>query len=183
MSEAQPQQNVSPLKVAVAIPGGILGWVVGNYAGFNLVIPVVLALIIGLIASRVVNEQSRTMLPAFALQAGHMLWMLLEILYAGAFHPAILHVIIVAIGLGWLIARPGLLPVILLSLFQTLAFLINFNWFLSAPVGSVQHKALVVHLLFRVLAIILMWHGLYRLRKVTEAESTMPVLQPEEYEG
>jgi len=66
---------------------------------------------------------------------------------------------ILLIGVVWLLARPGLAPVIVLTVYQSLALLINLFAFLNFPVGNNLHRALLIHVLWRVLALILMWRA------------------------
>jgi uncharacterized membrane protein (DUF485 family) len=78
---------------------------------------------------------------------------------------------ILLIGVVWLLARPGLAPVIVLTVYQSLALLINLFAFLNLPVGSNLHRALLIHLLWRVLALILMWRAHQKTAGLPEASA------------
>ena len=71
----------------------------------------------------------------------------------------------------WLLARPGLAPVIVLTVYQALALLINLFAFLSFPVGHALHRALLVHFLWRGLAVVLMWRAHRRATELAEASA------------
>jgi hypothetical protein len=66
---------------------------------------------------------------------------------------------ILLIGVAWLLLRPGLAPVIVLTVYQGLALLINLFALLAFPVGHNLHRALLVHIIWRGLALILMWRA------------------------
>ena len=92
----------------------------------------------------------------------------------GVFSPTALDLVVLAVGLTWLLMRPGLGPVVLLGAYQCIVFVINLVAFFGAEVGSQVHRALLVHLIFRVLAVVLMVTGLLDVRR----RSALSVEQP-----
>jgi hypothetical protein len=58
------------------------------------------------------------MIPAFAIQAGHFTALAVSAVMLGAYGWNLLDPAVAVIGLTWLLARPSLGPVLLLSLYQ-----------------------------------------------------------------
>ncbi len=172
-----PQRSTAEkgvLNKVFGVGGAIVGVAVGTYSGINLLLPLAAALLCGWLAYKWVKPEAKSMVPAFAVQAGHGLWMLLGVIVVGVFNPTLLDVVILAAGLTWLLARPGLGPVVLLGAYQCISFVINLQAFLAADVGSDIHRALLVHLIFRALGVALMVMGLQKLR----GQSALPVGPP-----
>jgi hypothetical protein len=154
----------NPLAMIGGVAGAAAGYIVSQYTGLMALIPLGGALLFGLIAAKVVGPAARPMVPGFAVQAGQWLWFLVGAVATGQYQSVLLDLIILAIGLVWLLARPGLGPVLLLGIYQVISVVINAATFASAAVGSVEHKALLIHLIFRVAAVVLMVAGLRRPR-------------------
>jgi hypothetical protein len=166
-----PRQQ-GPIQLVAGIGGAIAGIAVGRYTGLNLLIPTGLAILVGWICSKLLTGPSKTFLVAFAIQAGHGLWMLLGAVLLKAYAPVALDLAIYVIGLAWLVYRPGIAPVVLLSLFQAIAIAVNLAQFLAAEIGTNNHKALLVHLIFRITAVVCMLAGAYQIRRHKQDEKT-----------
>ena len=167
-TQAAPQQEQNPkppgAQVAVAV-AGVLGAAVGYYCGIQLfIIPVALAFGLGWLLKRI-SSSPAAFREAWAIQAGYALWMAIGALLTGAWSAVALDLIVLAIGLIWLWARPGLGPVILLGLYQLAGGTINLVRLLGAEVASLQHKLLVVHLWLRVAAVAFLVAGYVKTRK------------------
>jgi len=147
---------------APAIVAAVIGLAVGAYAGIHLLVP--------LVASAAAWWLGRTLLPrlderyliAAAVQAGHLVWLALGLVLLGIRGPALLDPLILLVGVAWLLARPGLAPVALLTIYQLVALALNAVTFVELPAGHVLHKALLVHLLWRLMALVLMWRAYAR---------------------
>ena len=106
---------------------------------------------------------------AAAVQAGHLLWIAVGLIVIGALTVDLVDIAILLIGVAWLLLRPGLAPVIVLTIYQVLALLINLFAFLSFPIGHNLHRALLVHIIWRGLALILMWRAHHKAAGLHEA--------------
>jgi hypothetical protein len=102
---------------------------------------------------------------AWAVQAGHALWMAFGAMLTGEWIKIAPDIAIFATGLAWLWVRPGLGPVILLSLYQLAAGIYNFTMLMHMHIATTQHKALVAHLSLRIFAVIFLIAGYVTTRK------------------
>jgi len=96
--------------------------------------------------------------PAFSVNAGHFLWLSLSLFLV---HPAPVaaigpDLVIYAIGLAWLVVKPSSGPLYLLGIYQVVLLGVNGYAFAHATVGSVEHKALLIHLIWRAMALFFM---------------------------
>jgi hypothetical protein len=145
-----------------AIVACLIGLAVGAYAGIHLLIP--------LVASATAWWLGRTLLPrlderyliAAAVQAGHLAWLALGQVLLGIRGPDLLDPLILLVGITWLVARPGLPPVVVLTVYQAVALAMNSVALVRLPAGHPLHKALLVHLLWRLMALVLMWRAYAR---------------------
>jgi hypothetical protein len=163
-------QSANPLAMIGGAAGAAAGYAVSQYTGPMALIPLGGTLLFGLLAAKVVRPATKPMVPGFAVQVGQLLWFIIGAVATGQYRSVLLDLIILAIGLVWLLARPGLGPVLLLGIYQGISFVINAAVFASTPIGSVEHKALLVHLIFRAAAVVLMIAGLRRSRTDKTAE-------------
>jgi len=164
MEEKAKKQSTRE-KIGTGI-GWIVGGAIGYYTQLNLLIPLGLALLSGWCVNKMIKSPfSKAMIPSFAVQLGQVLWVLLAFLLVGVQVSILLEVVLVTIVLVWLLMRPSLTPVILLSTYQILSFVGNLYQFISVSFGTTEHKALLVHLIIRILAVFLMIAGLREIRK------------------
>ena len=136
----------------------------------NLLLPLALTGAAWWVARKVLNPSKRAYLPAMAVQIGHLLWLSLGLAYLRMFGLDLVDVVVLVIGVTWLAVKPGLAPVLFLAVFQVLGLGVNLLSFIGAAVGSNAHKALLVHMIWRLLALALMWYGYVQARKGTGDE-------------
>jgi len=153
---------IAPTAIAIAV---------GVYSGVHLLIPLVSSGLIWWALRKLLPDRSPDFVAAAAVQAGHLLWIAIGLVVIGALTVDLVDIAILLIGVVWLIARPGLAPVIVLTIYQALALLINLFAFLNFPVGDTLHRALLVHLLWRILALVLMWRAYRRATEPPEASA------------
>lgn len=135
--------------------GGLIGW----YVGGALLVPIVLSVLCLYATRRFIQnnpfrDQVEPVLPAFALQVGYGLWMLLAAAIAGAPAAAVDGLIMLG-GAGWLIARPGLAPIALLAAYHSFGAFANFYSIFKSP--EMPFKALLAALILRGASFWLLW--------------------------
>jgi len=158
------------MKASIIVPI-VIAIAVGVYSRFHLLIPLVLSGLCWWAARKLLPDRPPDFVAAAAVQAGHLLWIATGLIVIGALTVDLVDIAILLIGVGWLLARPGLAPVIVLTIYQSLALLINLFAFLNFPVGNNLHRALLVHLLWRILALVLMWRAYRRATELPEASA------------
>lgn len=154
---------------ASTIVATVVGIAAGVYSGIHLLIPLALTGLGWWAARKLLPYRPPDFVAAAAVQAGLLLWIATGLIVIGALTVDLVDIAILLIGVVWLLARPGLAPVIALTVYQSLALLINLFAFLNFPVGDNLHRALLVHLLWRVLALILMWRAYRKTTGLPEA--------------
>jgi hypothetical protein len=156
---------------ASTIVATVIGIAAGVYSGIHLLIPLVLSGLVWWAARKLLPDRRPDFVAAAAVQAGHLLWIAIGLIVIGALTVDLVDIAILLIGVVWLLARPGLAPVIVLTVYQAVALLINLFAFLNFPVGNNLHRALLVHLIWRILALILMWRAHDRAGRAAEASA------------
>ncbi len=158
MSNSPTPQNEGPASKALGVFGWIVGAAVGSYSGINLLIPLFATGAVWWVGARLLKDDKKVILPAFSVNAGHCLWLTLGVLMtgAGALSAVGGDLIVYSIGLIWLLIKPSLGPLYLLGIFQLLSLGVNGYSFAEATVGSAPHKALLVHIIWRTLALFFM---------------------------
>jgi hypothetical protein len=188
LTDQQPERTAhQPLRVVGAVIGALVaaGVLAVLSPGFFLVLICLLVVIgmfalpLGWVAWKLVAPAYRPIVPAFAVQAGHTLFQILVIPFllvlfeAGAIGGVfmLLEALFFAAALVWLIVRPGLAPVVVLTVAQTLEFLL-----LSSLGLGVGNYGLTINLLLRATGVVLMWVGLQQIR----ARTAVPTFAPEQ---
>jgi hypothetical protein len=144
---------------AAAIVAIVVGVAAGVYSGIHLLIPLVLTGLLWWTARRLLPGRPPDFVAAAAVQGGHLLWIAVGLVVIGALTVDLIDIAILLAGVVWLLARPGLAAVIVLTVYQAAALLINLAAFIAMPVGENLHRALLIHIIWRVLALVFMWRG------------------------
>jgi hypothetical protein len=152
---------------ATIILATLVGVAVGMYSGIHLLIPLVLTGVVWWGARRLLPDRSSDVLVAAAVQIGHLLWITVGLVVIGALTVDLADIAILLAGSVWLLAKPGLAPVIVMTIYQALALLINLGAFLAMPIGHNLHRALLIHIIWRILALVFMWRGYRKAREAT----------------
>ena len=132
------------------------------YSGLHLFLPLAATALAWWVGARALRGARRLVLPAAAVQVGHLLWLTFGQVAAGVLSAGVIDLVILAIGVGWLVARPGLAPTVLLTLYQAWALVTNASALVAVPAGTLAHRALLVHVVWRLLALVLMWRAYAR---------------------
>ncbi len=161
---------------APGLAGALIGAAIAQYFGLHLLIPVGAAVVVWAIASRASPGRSRPFLAAIAVQGGHVIWFLVGLFAPGGLPASLwIEVGLMTGSLIWLFVRPGFGPVVLLTLWQAFALLVNVQAFVEAVVGTSAHAALLAHVILRVMAIGLMIIGMRTLRQARAARPSAAV--------
>lgn len=174
METPAPKPHQKTLHTGFTIIGGVIGTALGRYSGISLLIPVVITLVAAWVLSRVVAERTRPIVPAIAVQLGQFGWLIVGALILQTIEGVWIDAVILTIGLLWLIAQSGIFPVMLLALYQVLGLAMNVLAWLAVPLGSAEHRALLVHIILRVLALVLMLIGLRQIKAASKAAPASP---------
>lgn len=145
--------KTSPLAEARNLVGSLLGAALGWYCGVIFLVPFVASLAVTWAARTLFKQERKRVLPAFGIQGGQFIWLLVGALLQHRVDTYLLDMAWLLGGLIWLAARPGLLPVCLLAVYQLISLAEKVPVFIHAQVGTPIHKALLVHLIWHVLAL------------------------------
>jgi hypothetical protein len=169
-------QKQNPLAAVGGIAGAAGGFALSKYSGASLLIPGVAAILILMVFTKT-SVRPRFFRGAISIVTAHIVWFIAAALLLGMWAPVILDIIVLTIGVAWLWVRPGIGPVIFVAVVELISLVINIVTITSAEVGSPAHRALVVHLLLRVAALVCLALGYRRLRAERDA-SNSAVLTP-----
>jgi hypothetical protein len=148
--DSEENKSLHPSRVISWIVGGMVGF----YCGFMLFIPLAAGMFALFLAKRLAPETLKPFNGALAIIFGHLAWMLVgALLVRVGLAPVIIDLGIMIAGLLWLVLRPGLGPVILLSIYEGVSLVVNIIAILQVEYGSVPHKALAAHIALRLFAI------------------------------
>jgi hypothetical protein len=142
----------------------VVGIAAGVYSGIHLLIPLALTALVWWTVRKLLPDRQPDFALAAAVQAGHSLWITIGLVVIGALTVDLVDIAILLAGVAWLLARPGLAAVVALTVYQVAALLINVAAFLAMPIGENLHRALLIHIIWRALALIFMWRGRARTR-------------------
>lgn len=157
-------KKTSPGTVLGNIAGWLGGWVLAQYTGSNLWVPAGTMLVALLVFAKTALRPPH-FAAAIAVIVGHLTWFVFGAVFTGMWAPVILDVVLIGAGVVWLWARPGLGPCLTLVGLEIATLVVNVVAILGVAVGSPEHRALVVHLLFRVLALVALAFGYRKLSK------------------
>lgn len=155
------KKKSSPIMWAASI----LGLLAGRYGGMYLLIPLAGAAAAFYGLKKLAPESKAHWSGAISIQVGHAIWFIVGLVAVGRLDGNALDPIVLLLGVCWLFAKPGVAPVLLLSVVQIGALAYNLHLFLDAGLGTNTNKALFVHIVFRALALGLMAFALYKSRK------------------
>lgn len=159
------------------------GWGVGQYTGFFLLLPLGLAAVAGFLLSVLVPKKNKPILPASAIQVGQALWILMGMLATRSVNSLLIRVFVnfdlrliepvVFLVFALVLAfEPSIWIVASLAVYQLPSLVINAIAFADATPNTTEHKALLVHIVFRAAAVGMMIFGLFKLHKDSIAEDS-----------
>lgn len=147
-------------RAALRLLAVAVGVALGAYSGLHLLLPLA-ATALAWWAGATLLPQSRraAVVPAAAVQAGHLLWLTFGQVVRGGLDAGVIDLVILGVGVVWLVARPGLAPTVALTLYQSWALVTNGALLVRADIGTLAHRALLIHVIWRVLALALLWRA------------------------
>ena len=149
-----------------------VGAALGQYAGIHLLIPLLATATVWWVSKRWLSTDRHVIVATLAVNAGHFLWLAIALALRGVLNADVADLVVYAVGLTWLVSRPGVGPLYLLGAYQAFSLTVNALALLDVTVGSEAHKALLVAVIWRALALIAigqLWVGLRQQRKTNEA--------------
>lgn len=147
-----PARKQSPLSVAAGILGAIGGMALANYAGASLWIPGIATGLAALLFAKTPLAPPRFR-GAIAVTGGHIAWFIGAGLLTGAWETVgpDIAALTIACAIAW--ARPSMGGVALLGVVQLASLIYNIVLLAGASFGSADHRALAVHVLWRLIAL------------------------------
>jgi hypothetical protein len=132
------------------------GWALGRYCGLIMWMLVVTTVVVLLVAKKWLSSDRQILLQSVSLQGGQVIAIAIGMVSTGQYGANLADIVWCSAGLAWLIAKPSRAAISLLVIYQLIALLGNGVVFLHAPVGSMPFRALIVHMLWRVLSLVAM---------------------------
>ena len=176
MSEDQKKKLSKVLSNAT----GVTAFAVSFYVGAEILwLPLLSMTVVWFCCSRLVkNEQRSFFVPAFSILTGYLVW-LADAMIITEILELMIDVTLILISVTWIMARPGLKPVIYSSAVLILHIIINITVISDAKVNSLAFKALLAHIGIKVFALAFLWQGYSRLcsfnrQTETDADKTIP---------
>jgi len=174
----------------LAIFGGILaaigGWALSSYAGASLWIPGLATMALTLLFVKT-PFRPKFFIGSIATTAGHVIWFAVGVWLIYAWSAVYLDIILLLVAILWLWLRPGLVAAIFLGIIQLASLLVNVSLFTEATMGSAEHKGLLVHVIWRIIALVCLVSGYITMRRqlapspppINEADVYSDILKPD----
>jgi hypothetical protein len=142
-----------------SVAASIGGMGIGIYTGASFLVPAAAAAGVWYVGSKFLKPRIPLFLPSIALLAGHLAWMAIGTALVNAWEANFLDIALMVAFLAWLWFRPNLACVIALTIFETLAFIVNVLAISEVAIGAMEHRALALHVILRLAIIGLVWQA------------------------
>lgn len=172
---AEPTKSTHPLASLGGLAGAAGGWALSHYVGPSLWIPGAATLLLLLLLTKT-PLRPKFFLGAITATGGHVLWFVIASFMSQMWAATVLDIIILSVGLLWLWLRPGLASAIFLGVIQLGSLAYNGYLLSTTPAGTLPHKALTVHCVWRLVAILCLVTGYLKLRRERTAAAFPPPL-------
>ncbi|MCX6898951.1 MAG: DUF4339 domain-containing protein [Verrucomicrobia bacterium] len=142
-----------------------------KYYGWRFIIPALGAVISAGIATLLVKSECKPMIPAFGAQMGLGFYFAFAAFAAYkvsvdvVLYILLAEVCILIVGAIWIVSKPNLISISIVGLYQAVTISIGLHNVLSPDIAPGAVKSAPILLGLRALAILLMWLGLYWIRK------------------
>lgn len=174
-SEEKKKQSVG--EVATLLIGSLLGIAIGKYSWAQLWLPSLSAWLIFFLGKKFIPLNKKHWLLPLSIQMGHFSWLFVGFLFIGENQALeILPDIIIMFGaIVWLYLKPGFWPFAVLMGYQVISTLLNAYVFLNVEFGTLPHKAILIHIIFRLAAIVTSFMAYKEHKKQGQMESDEPI--------
>jgi hypothetical protein len=149
-----------------------------KYFGISFFIPAIIIFFSWLwLNKKIKNSKLTSIIPALAIQSGQVLCISITLILSVAMHEyfaiaVLFDILILIIGLMWLIMRPGIKPIILLSIYQILSSLVSITNLIYQEINSPSFKASIIQLIIKIAAVFFMVIGYKKLSQKENVEKT-----------
>jgi len=150
---------------ALGIVGCIAGAAIGKYSGIYLLFPLFATAGVRWASTKLLKDDQKIIVSALSVNAGHFLWLALVVALVGDLSLSFVDFALYIVGLVWLVKKPSTGPLYLLAIYLVLSLASTGYSFADAAVGSGLHKALLVYLIWRAMALFLVIKLLMSFRK------------------
>lgn len=140
------KQSVST-RIALRVLGTAVALALGEYSGLYFFLPLSATALAWWFARKFFSQAKRSVIPAFAVQAGGLLWLGFGIAFTGVFTSTTFDFVLLLVGLLWLVQKPSQGPIYLLGAYQAFGLVVDAMAFTHAVVGTASHKTLIVDLI------------------------------------
>jgi len=168
----EPKKAIHPFASVGGIAGAAGGWAFSQYCGACAWIPGGAAILLFLLFSKT-RMRPKWFVGAITVTGAHVIWFIIGSAAVGAWAATALDIFALLAGIVWLWLRPGIAAVIFLGVVQLASLAMNVYGLTSAPVGSLTHRALTAHCIFRIIAVTCLVFGYIRFRR--ESVGQVPV--------
>ena len=160
-----PAPAKSPARRVLEVAGSVVGIVLGVFSGINMLVPGIATGVVFFILSKTGWIKSKSLQFAAILQAGQAIWMLVGLIFiftaSSAFHYAldftsVLEIIGYSSAVVLLVWRQAKWIVILLLAYHVFCLVVYAVEVLNGAIDHAAARALAIHILLRILAIVCM---------------------------
>ncbi len=141
---------------------------VGKWLGFSLLLPIAILIATCWAATKLLDTGHKFLNQAVGIPAGQGLYMLIPVIVFGsaALPLVAIDIVIIAAGVIWLFARPGIAPLLLLLAYEAIALAMHLYGAFSGNVADNLLKGLVSAILIRIYAIVILYDGYRKMKAV-----------------
>ncbi|MEM7013812.1 MAG: hypothetical protein AAF585_20305 [Verrucomicrobiota bacterium] len=153
--DEEPKQGSKPLVVVCSLVAGIGGYAIARYSGSAMWIPAAAAILLGVLFHKTPLKPPQFKV-SIVLIGAHLVWMVTGAILTGFWMQVVIDIGVIAIGIFFLWWKPGWFSMLFLLLYQLYAMAMNGITYSELQVGTIEHKALTVHLAIRFCAIVML---------------------------
>lgn len=157
-------KKAHPFNTVGGIVGAAGGWAFSRYCGLAAWIPIIAAGLLLLLFAKT-PVRPKWFAGAIAVTGAHVIWFILTSALGGNWALAAPDIVLLSAGIIWLWLRPGIGGALFLGILQIASLTVNIFALSSTSIGSALHRALTAHCTFRILAIVCLCYGYFRMRR------------------